>query len=541
MTTDRVVESDVCIVGAGPAGIAIALELVGKPVRVVLIESGGLGFERAAQELGDGRVVSSQLSPDAIRVGRRRQFGGTANAWIYRTLPDDGRRYARSLPPEAIDLSPRPSVPGGGWPLDLADLAPFHARAQRLWNGAAFDYDPTHWPSETGDHPAWTFPGIDTRLAQHGSGDVFSTRYRDDLFVAENVEVLVGTTVRQLTAGPSGDRVTTVEAVTHLGETISVRAKAFVLAGGGVENASLLLQSPWGVPGGAANPHDVVGRFLTDHPEFHVGTIQLSPAVRIQQLANYDLRWAGTTLVGAFLTLPESLKRDEGLLNFSVAMAAHAPGYGTPTHRAVQSLVSRSAGGPRDIAAAVATAARHPRVVLRLARSRQASAEFREFSGGWSISDAGLTAIELHGASEQTPDAANRVFLERRQDRLGRARPAVAWQWSVADQDNVARSIGLLRERLTESGIGSFVPWTRLGHGAKHRFNGLHHPMGTTRIDRDARFGVVDAECRVHGLANLFIAGSSVFPSGHGYANPTLTVLALAIRLGDHLLTVLGV
>jgi choline dehydrogenase-like flavoprotein len=541
MTTDRLIEADLCIVGAGPAGIAIALQLVGRPLRVVLVESGGLGFERAAQDLANGRVVSPQLSPDAIRVGRRRQFGGTANAWIYRTTPDDGRRYARSLPPEAIDLSLRPSVPGSGWPFDLADLAPFYARAQRLWNGAAFDYDPAHWWSETGDHPAWTFPGIDTRLAQHGSGDVFSTRYRDDLFLAENVDVLVGTTVRQLIGGPSGDTVTTVEAVTHRGEAVSVRAKAFVLAGGGVENASLLLQSPLGVPGGAANPHDVVGRFLTDHPEFHVGTIQLSPAVRIQQLATYDLRWAGTTLVGGFLTLPESLKRDEGLLNFSVALAAHAPGYGTPTHRAVQSLVSRSAGGPRDIAAALSTAAKHPRDVLRLARSRRSSAEFREFSGGWSISDAGLTAIELHGASEQTPDAENRVVLERRLDRLGRPRPAVTWRWSVADQDNVARSISLLRERLTESGIGSFVPWTRLGHGARHRFDGLHHPMGATRIDRDGRFGVVDAECRVHGLANLFIAGSSVFPSGHGYANPTLTVLALAIRLGDHLLTVLGV
>ena len=174
-------------------------------------------------------------------------------------MPDDGRRYARSLPPEAIDLSPLPSVPRGGWPLDLTDLAPFHARAQRLWNGAPFDYDPTHWPSETGDLPAWTFPGIETRLAQHGPGDVFSTRYRDDLLLAENVDVLVGTTVRQITAGPSGDTVTTVEAVTDRGEAVSVRAKAFVLAGGGVENASLLLQSPWGAPGGAANPHDVVG------------------------------------------------------------------------------------------------------------------------------------------------------------------------------------------------------------------------------------------------------------------------------------------
>ena len=536
MSQESQFEADVCIVGGGPAGIAVARELIGADLQVLLLESGGLGFDVVAQDANRGAVVSPEFTSAALSNGRHRQFGGTANLWLYRTIPDDGRRYARSLPPEALDLERTNGAETSGWPVDAAALTPYLARAQHVWNGAAYDYEAATWATGAESPLRDGETDLVTRVSQHGPGDVFTFRYRDELIQAPNITVLPRTTALDFTTSRDGASVTGVDAVDGEGSPTAIRARAVVLCGGGVENARLLLASRIGSPGGPANQHDNVGRYLTDHPEFTMGAIDLDATIDATRFADYDLRWVGPTLVSNFVTLREDVKRAEGLLNVSGALVAHGHGYGSATHRAIASILAgRAQHGVRSLVRDLLTVGRHPDHLIALMRSRREGPAFREFSGGWSTSGRRLSTLEVHGASEQTPDRENRISLSREPDHYGRPRAELHWSWSADDRRNVARSVELIGRAFAEARIGQFRAWTRLDSGASVRFDGLHHPMGSTRIDADPRLGVVDANLQVHGVEHLFVAGSSIFPTGHGYANPTLSVLAFAIRLGDHL------
>lgn len=534
MSGDRI-EADVCIVGAGPAGIAVALQLLDSGLQVVVIEGGGFGFDASAQEAARGTVASPSYASDALAAGRRRQFGGTANLWIYSSMPDDGRRYARALPPEPLDLERRAGPETSGWPLEATEMAPYHQRANRLWNGGPFDYDLDTWWNGPPSPLRMTTAGLVTRVAQHGPGDVFSLRYRDALVHAEGVRVIPRTTAVELVAGPDSG-VTGVDAVdARSGQRVEIRARTTVVACGGVENARLLLASPIGHPGGVANPHDNVGRYLTDHPEFRMATIDLAAGLTAGEFAEYDLRWAGTALVSHFLTLPEVEKREDGLLNVSGALVAQGPGFGTAGHRSIElALDALAQRSPRRLAASALGVARHPIHATQVMRTRLDGRRFQEFSGGWSTSRRRFTTFEVHAATEQTPLRGNRICLAADRDEFGRRRARLEWDWSEADRRNVARSIRRIGEAIERAKVGRFRSAIDL-LATLDSFGGLHHPMGTTRIDSEPRLGVVDETCRVHGTENLYLAGSSVFPTGHGYANPTLTILALAIRLGDHL------
>jgi len=529
------IEADVCIVGAGPAGIAVAHELRNSSLSVTLLESGAIEHDQSAQDLSEGDVIPTGFGAHALALGRRRQFGGSSNLWLYRTLPDDGLRYARSVPPQGIDLSERPGLPGSGWPFDVAALRPYQERAQRFWNDAEFDYEPGRWSTGRMTALGEGNGPVTLAIAQHGSREVFSRRYLQDLMGSERVQVVTGTTAEALTCARDGT-VIGVDARTTDGQPVRVLSRIVVLAAGGVENAQLLLASFPAERGHPANRHGVVGRYLTDHPEFRIGYLTLDRSVDPYAMADFDVRWVGPTMVSAFLTLDEGVKRSEHLLNLSAALVGQPPGLGTETHRTIYSMFSGTSGrtGPR-LAGSLAGLARHPGELARYARSRLARHRFHEFSGGWSTRPGLARTFEVHVAAEQMPDPDNRVTLSRREDRFGRRRLQLAWTWSQADRENVSRSLDLISDGIATAGLGTLHQWIRPGRDEFPAFTGLHHPMGATRIGHDPTMSVVDDDCRVHGTGNVYVAGSSVFPNGHGYANPTLTILALAMRLADRI------
>ena len=143
--------------------------------------------------------------------------------------------------------------------------------------------------------------------------------------------------------------------------------------------------------------------------------------------------------------------------------------------------------------------------------------------------------FELIAATEQSPHADNRLVLSGRRDRLGLPAVELRWRWHEADQRSVLRTRDIIGDEVARAGLGRFRPWVDLEGPSRPSFPGIHHPMGATRMHPDPRHGVVDEQCKVHGVTNLFVAGSSVFPTALGYANPTLTLVALATRLADHL------
>ena len=167
---------------------------------------------------------------------------------------------------------------------------------------------------------------------------------------------------------------------------------------------------------------------------------------------------------------------------------------------------------------------------------------YREFSGGWSrpqVDRRGFGRIEIHVATEQSADRENRIGLAATRDGLGRQRASLQWRWSENDRHNIARSLSILTAQIEGTRLGRVTRWVEFDGAGRPFFTGLHHPMGGTRMHPDPRHGVVDENCLVHGTANLYVAGSSVFPNGHGYPNPTLSLIALAIRLADHMKAVL--
>jgi choline dehydrogenase-like flavoprotein len=384
---------------------------------------------------------------------------------------------------------------------------------------------------------------VTARICLHGPLDVFSQLYRDELLAAQNVSIHLGCTALGFEWQPDAAAVRRARVARADSSTFSVAAKVFVLAGGGVENVQVLLASEATRPGGPANPHDNVGRYVTDHPEFCIGTLTPADDGVLDRIASYDLRHVGGTLLSTFLTLSEGVKRQQNLLNMSVALVPRPVAFGSPAHRAVLSLLAIRRFGelptaPLSHLRTLLAAPSEAMSVLRMPRW-----PYREFSGGWSgprVDRRRVGRIELWVATEQTPDRENRITLANARDRLGRRQARLRWRWSDGDRRNIVRSLELFRAEIEAAGFGRFDRWVEFEGPARPFFSGWHHPMGGTRMHEDPRRGVVDQNCLVHGTSNLYVAGSSVFPTGHGYANPTLSIIALTIRLADHLKAVLG-
>ena len=540
--------ADVCVIGSGLAGLTVARRLVDAGLTVAIVEGGQWERDGAAQDLAEGDLDSRYYSATAIAGGRRRQFGGTANDWTHVTKPGTGRDYARTLPGERIDFEQKEWAPSSGWPLTLDDLLPFYRAAQQLWIGKPLDNDVAAWAAP--ERPLLPVrPGpLTARLAQYGPNDVFTKRIRDELLQSGQVQLHLGATVVQLGTGGDARGVRRARAERLDGSELTVHARAFVLAGGGVENVQTLLGTEHGATGGAWNRHDVVGRYITDHPEYRMARIVPADRSLLDRLRLYDIFHDRGEMVGAVLTLDQATKRRERLLNVGAVLIPQPAAFGTPAERALRAI---QAGEWSKVPAAVRTVLQSPAeaaAVLRM-RAGKASGAFDYpgghvwHRGGWSrdgFDRSCFGVLEVHVATEQSPDPANRITLSGRRDALGRRRVTARLHWSVEDRRNLERTMRLFRQEIEESGIGRFEPWVEYAGSRRPVQDGWHHPMGGTRMHDDSASGVVDRDCRVHGTDNLFVAGSSTFTTGLGYSNPTLTIVALGLRLGGHLGALLG-
>jgi len=538
-----VLTADVCIVGAGPAGLTLATSLGSNGRRVLVLEAGGFDATADRQSLASGEVDSHHHASEALSLGRSIQFGGTANQWIHRTVPWDRRLRARLLPGRPIDFEHRPGIPDTGWPIDRAALDPFYERAMAICRLADRDWTPAAWASTV---RAWEFAGgrLETAVCQYGPRDVFTHQFRDDVIGSDRTTLAIDVVATTLHRATTGGEVAALQAVTPRGARIEARAKVFVLASGGVENARLLLASQGTDGAGLGNEHDVVGRYLMDHPEFRVGVIAPRTPDAIASAGFYDIHWVEGAPVSGILVVSEDEMRRSDLLSVGGIVIPQPKGYGTDAERSMKELAGLARGElPAHWAQHVRRIASSPVDAARVMRARRfpPAERYSEFRGGWSRPGVSVrfSVMEVVIATEQAPRPENRITLGSGRDALGRPRARATWTWGSREQDSIRRIRGILAEDIRAAGLGELVPWVGLNGGARPVFGGLHHPMGTTRMHEDPRLGVVDPDCRVHGVPNLFVAGSSVFTTSVGHANPTLTLLALAVRLADHLRAVL--
>lgn len=505
-----IIDTDVCVIGAGAAGITLARELAGSSRAVLVIESGGIEPEAATQALYEGAVIGEPFPPlDTVRL---RWFGGTTNHW---------GGHCRPLDP--IDFETRPWVPYSGWPISRHDLDPFYARAQRICELGPYDYDPDVWRKVAPDLIPFRADKLIDRIWQASPPTRFGDQYREDLRRAENVDVLLNANAVDIVLNEAATAVREVRIKALDGKTGRVRPRVVVLACGGIENPRLLLTSNSVMTAGVGNGHDLVGRFFLEHP--HALVAFAVPTNGIARFAPYihflDAEIpAGTATIQARPGLSEEAQRREKLLNSCIGI-----GYGydrSEGYLAFRALAKELAQGevPDDFGNAV----------LRVVRDLGGLAEGLYHR----VNDRDLLWFDT--TAEQAPNPDSRVTLDDTRDSLGLPRVRLDWRLSEIDKRTARHACRLVGEELARLGLARMRvdSWLMADDGSWNDLGVRYHHIGTTRMSDDPKQGVVDCNCRVHGIANLYVAGSSVFPTA-GNANPTLTIVALALRLADHL------
>ena len=518
ISANSTITADVCIVGAGAAGISIARELAGSATEVCLLESGGLEYDLDTQQLYRGASVGFPYFP--LEVARLRFFGGTTNHW-----------GGAARPLDEVDFLARDWVPYSGWPFGRSGLDPFYERAQALLELGPFAYDSQTWATDERRPARFSDDTLRNAVLQQSPPTRFGQAYREELRRAPNVRTYLNANVLEIETAPEGRRVTRLRVASLERNEFFVSARIYVLAAGGIENPRLLLLSARTNPAGLGNDHDLVGRFFMDHPIAGWGKPGVVAPLRFP-LRFYAERGHGELLVDGtrkaaelwgFITPSEGALRRERMLNWGIA-ARRAP---KPEPDGVKS-------------------ARHIRKSLRQLEwpdelwshvtSMMSDFDHVAERGWYEITGQERPAerIELMYWAEPQPNPESRVTLSGDRDFFGQRRVALDWRLSERDLRNMQQALELLGIELGKAGIGRLRIDPAVAHGdMRALFEASFHHVGTTRMHRDPQQGVVDADCRVHGVSNLYVAGSSVFPTA-GHANPTLTIVALALRLADH-------
>lgn len=522
--------AEVCVVGAGVAGLTVARDLAADGVGVCVLESGRTSFDREARDLARGEVVGHPYYALHRSVGRR--FGGSANRWLLKL--GDGRRGARLRPLDPIDFERRSAVPHSGWPFGIETLDPWYRRAHLLCEAGEYRYDPadrkpsgTRWLHEESDR-------IGSVIYHFVARDVFRESMRDEMERSAAADVYLGATLLEVETDPEGTEVSRLRVATPDGRTFFVEAATVVLAMGGIEVPRVLLLSRGGRADGLGNAYGLVGRFFMEHPHSWIGFYRPPDRTWVEDLADYSIHADGDGVRVAQLTVREEVLREEGLLNFAVHLVA-----GVPSARVRPHVRRARLAFGRAVAAARGTGGRSTFHHLADAGAAAVHATEAAVRYPWVMGNRiagrpmGPHGFRLNTMAEQAPDPGSRVTLGDDRDRFGRPRPRLDWKLSDLDLRSLQRCQDIVDEELRRAGLGRIEFPTPRDILPRDVHGGWHH-MGTTRMHVDPKRGVVDAEGRVHGVGNLYVAGPSVFPTG-GCANPVLTVMALSLRLADHL------
>jgi choline dehydrogenase-like flavoprotein len=516
LASGQQVEADVAIIGAGPAGISIARELIASGAQVWLLESGGREVERRIQRLNRGQSVGYPIYRS--HQSRVRAFGGTSRHWF---RPGDDSWAARPLDP--IDFETRPGIPFTGWPFDRTHLDPYYAQAHEVCQLGPFDYDPSRWadPERTPPLPLPRGP-VETTLFQHGTATFDG--YFEQLVRAPGVTLLLHASVVDLATGEDPGLVDRVELRREDGSRCFVRARWVVLAAGGIENPRLLLLSRRAHPRGLGNEHDLVGRFFAERLSARTGYIVPADPELIGRAGLYPVHEAapGVRVQGA-LRVRDAVQRERQLLNYAFFL---------PTRN-----LSMTAEAVRSAATLVKAGRRHPLPVGMVGHLRNVATGLGDL-GAFTRDrlrrpDHARSILALRVQGEQAPNPDSRVTLGSRRDRFRLPVARLDWRPADSDRASIRASQEVIDQALRAAGLGHVAFMLGEEHPPALLEGNFHH-LGATRMHQDPTKGVVDADCRVHGVRNLYVAGSSVFPT-YGCSNPTLTVVALALRLADHL------
>jgi choline dehydrogenase-like flavoprotein len=519
------VESTVCIIGGGVAGITLAMELDRQGIDVCLLESGGFNPDDDTRDLYRGEDVGDWRY--SFADGSRSRFlGGSSNCW---------GGWCRPLDP--WDFEKRDWVAHSGWPFGLDELMPYYERTHPLLKLGPNNYDPEFWERSIARPDVRRMPLVSGKvrdtISQFSPPARFGKLYRDVLKRSHNVRVYLYANATNIDTDRPASTVSRIQVSTLTGRRMDVSARLYVLATGGIENARLLLASNKVQPEGLGNGNDLVGRFFMDHPRLFSGNIRFNREWSRNKLSDVKYHYQnaavaayGTCIAHQFALKPEVL-RDEGILNARVWFSSVFPGEGSEGAQALfrckQALLKKDQDD-WSLGKDMLTMVTHPLDTIGYGYTRL-------FQPRWLIK-----GVKFQLIVEPEPDPNSRVMLSPTQkDKLGMPRVRVDWRLGSKVQRTFDRTLAILADDMRKSGVAQVALDNPIEGGKwPSDLEGTWHHMGTTRMHESPKHGVVDPDCRVHGMSNLYVAGSSLFPTA-GANFPTITLAALAFRLSEHL------
>ncbi len=512
------VAADICIVGAGPVGLTLASELANSHRKVLVIESGGRSPDVWADALSEIESVGAARVMDQTLV-RNRGLGGTSQTWSGRLAAFDD-----------LDFATRDWVPHSGWPISRGEVVPYLDRTLPHLGSIIADNIQNDLLDSVLKDQRNLFDS-DLLIDYIWSYSQDAARRRDFMrfgprmasLKTDGVTGLLNATVTQIEIESNGGSVTGIEVMGPDGGVRRIRAGLTVLCAGGIENARIMLASRRTIEAGVGNGKDQVGRYLMDHPRGPVAAFDPADSLRAQRaFGSYRPKFNGRSVV---LTRGFALSPVVQSTQKLVAAACWLNGQvGDHDPYLALAKLARLRGSPgRNVKAIAREAKLLAEGAGRLAKGRS---PLRQFD--W---------LNLECIVEQPPYADSRITLADRVDAYGVPLSRIDWKVGQIETDSVRALARAFRDESQRLGlpVPTLADWIR-DESAAMPLPDVAHPMGTTRMSADPASGVVDRNCRVHGMTNLFVAGTSIFATS-GHANPTQTALALAIRLADHLKT----
>jgi choline dehydrogenase-like flavoprotein len=536
--------SSVCVVGAGPAGIAIALQLAKARHDVVLVEAGGIRPESDTESLSGGEVATGSLHVP-LEMYRRRVIGGSTYVWGGRCTPFD-----------PIDFERRPWIPDSGWPITYTDLLPWYQHANTFLDAGRFDYLVAESLRNKGPFiEGFSHPWLHTdRIERFSRPSNVWHHYRNELKSLRELRLLHHAVCTHIGLHRSACTANAVTLRTLGGTKLSVVADCFVLALGTIETVRLLLASSETAGKGIGNHSDWLGRCYLSHLEGSIGELKFSPSNR-KVIWGYEKSDDGIYVRRRF-AVSASAQELHGTGN-AIARLNHSP-VSDPTHGdgilsaaflaknfLVPEYNRRISWTDRRTADRLAALGRWRLLSDHIFNVVKDLPRLVAFAPWWfwvrNLRRRKMPSLALHSNAgtylldfniEQSPNRESRILLADSCDRFGVPHVKVAWRTNDVDRRTIMGTLQLFREAFKSSGCGEFAYDQDEAIEKFMQVGG--HQMGGTRMARHADEGVVDSNCAVHGIENLFLAGNQVFPTV-SYANPTLTNVALAIRLASHL------
>ena len=492
------IQGDLCIIGAGAAGIAIALDWMNLPYKVILLEGGGFQYEDRTQDLNSGKSTGQKYYP--LKSARLRYFGGTTGHWAGMCAPFD-----------PLDFKERDWVPHSGWPINKDDLDPYYAKANQTLQLGPYNYEYEYWkdmapnmnPLPLDENVVWTKMW---QLSRARYGAV----YRKTITEARNIHLYTHANAVDIKGSEDLGIIKEVTVKNFAGKTHYVTAKHFILACGTIQNTRLLLASNSQAPKGIGNDHDLVGRYFQEHLEVACAELWMAKPFPTDLYS-----WHPEISTYAELAIKEEVQTRERILNGTVSLSP----LGIAKHTKPR-METWQDSDPRKSAENM------------FANWDEAAEKGKNEKGNIE------RAYQLNIRIEQAPNPNSRITLSEEKDELGVPRADLHWELTALDKFSVRKINQILGVQAALAGIGRVKLYEFLWDENDDTFpdstNGGWHHMGTTRMSADPRKGVVDSNCRVHGISNLYVAGAACYATSAA-PNPTLTLTALSLRLSDHL------